>query len=94
MYIRRPVLTNSTLTPCSFNFKVAQDKGRRLRSEAIKGESTWVHKIIPALNSLQVLNCPLHTLFIPTLKFRTSLKCTKQEVKESVARTVNATKLK
>ena len=92
--MKRPVLTKSTLTLFSFNFKVAQDKGRRLRSEAIKGESTWVHKIVPALNSLRVLNCLLHTLFIPTLKFRTSLNCAKQEVKESVARTVNATKLK
>ena len=94
MYIRRPVLTKSTLTPFSFNFKVAQDKGRRLRFEAIKGESTWVHKIVPALNSLHVLNFPLHTLFIPTLKFRTSLNYAKQEVKELVARMVNATKLK
>ena len=84
----------STFTLFSFNFKVASDKGKRLRSEAIKGESTWVHKIVLALNSLCVLNCLLHTLFIPILKFRTSLNCAKQEVKESVARTVNATKLK
>ena len=92
--MRKQVPMNSTLTLFSFNFEVAQDEGRRLRPKAIKGESVWVHKIVPALNILRVLDCLLHTLPIPTLKFRTSLKCTKQEVKESVARTVNATKLK
>ena len=92
--MKRPILTNSILTLFSFNIMVTQDKGRGLRSEAIKGESTWVHKIVPALNSLRVLNVLLHTLFIPALKFRTSLNCAKQEVKELVARTINATKLK
>ena len=92
--MKRPVLTKSTLTLFSLNLKVAQDKGRRFRSEAIKGESTWVHKIIPALNSLRVLDCLLHMLFILALKFRMSLNCAKQEVKESVARTINAASLK
>ena len=92
--MKRPVLTKSTLTLFSFNFKVAQDKGRRLRSEAIKGESTWVHKIVPALNILRVLDCLLHTLLIPILKFGPSFNCAKQEVKESVARMANSTKLK
>ena len=92
--MKRPVLMKSTLTLFSFNLKVAQDKGKRLQSKAIKGESMWVHKIVPSLNSLRVLNCPMHTLFIPTLKFRTFLNCAKQEVKELVARMVNATKLK
>ena len=92
--MRKQVLTNSSLTLFSFNFKVTQDKGRRLRPKAIKGESVWVHKIVPALNILRVLNCLLHTLPIHTLKFRSSLNCVEQEVKESVARAVNATKLK
>ena len=92
--MKRPVLMKSTLTLFSFNLKVAQDKGKRLQSKAIKGESMWVHMIIPALNSLRILNCLLHMLFILTLKFRTSLNCAKQEVKESVARMVNITKLK
>ena len=77
--MRRPVLTKSTFTLFSFNFKVVQDKGRWLRSEAIKGESTWVHRIVPALNSLRVLNFLLHTLFIPAFEFWTSLNCAKQE---------------
>ena len=92
--MKRPVLTKSTLTLFSLNLKVAQDKGRRLRSEAIKGESMWVHKIVPALNSLRVLDCLLHMLFILALKFKMSLNCVKQEVKESVARKINAAKLK
>ena len=92
--MRKQVLTNSTLTLFSFNFEVAQDEGRRVQLEAIQGESTWVHKIVPALNILCVLDCLLHTLVIPTLKFRPSLNCAKQEVKESVARMANATKLK
>ena len=71
-----------------------QDEGRRLQLEAIKGESTWVHKIVPALNILRALDCLLHTLLIPTLKFRPSLNCAKQEVEELVAITVNKIKLK
>ena len=94
MYTRKQVLTNSTLTLFSFNFEVTQDKCRTLRSEAIKGESVWVHKIVLALNILRVLDCLLHALLIPTLKFRLSLNYAKQKVKESVARTANATKLK
>ena len=92
--MRKQVLTNSTLTLFSFNFEVAQDEGKRLRPEAIKGKSAWVHKIVLALNILCVLNCLLHTLLIPTLKFGPSFNCTKQEVKESVARMANRTKLK
>ena len=92
--MKRPVLTKSTLALFFLNLKVVQDKGRRLQFEAIKSESTWVHKIIPAFNSLLVLDCLLHTLFIAAFKFRMSLHCIKQEVKESVARMVNAAKLK
>ena len=92
--MKRPVLTKSTLTLFSFNLKLVQYIGRRLRFEAIKGESTWVHKIVLALNNLHILNCLLHTLFIPNLKFKTSLNYAKQEVKELVARTVNTAKLK
>ena len=69
MYVKRPVLTKSTLTLFSLNLKVAQDKGRRLQFEAIKGQSTWVHQIVLALNSLHVLDFLLHTLFILALEF-------------------------
>ena len=75
---------NLTLTLFSFNFKTAQDEGRRLRPEAVEGKSPWVYKIIPVLNRLRLFDCLLHALLIPALKFGPSLNCTKQEVKESV----------
>ena len=84
MYIRKLVLTNLTLIIFSFNFKIAQDEGKRLRPRAIKSESPWVYKIVPVLNRLRLFDCLLHVLLIPTLKFGPSLNCTKQEVKESV----------
>ena len=75
---------NLTLTLFSFNFKIVQDEGRRLRPGAIKSESPWVYKIVPVLNRLRLFDCLLHALLIPALKFGLSLNCTKQEVKKSV----------
>jgi len=94
VYIKKSVLTNLTLTLFFFNFKIAQDESRRLRPEAVEGKSPWVHKIVLVLNRLRVFDCFLHTLLIPTLKFGPSLNWAKQKVKESVAVTVNTTKLK
>ena len=85
---------NLTFTIFSFNFKIAQDEGRRLQPEAIEGKSSWVYKIIPVLNHLRVFDCFLHTPLIPALKFGLSFNCAKQKVKESMVVTVNATKLK
>ena len=76
---------NLTLTLFSFNFKTAQDEGRRLRPEAVEGKSPWVYKIVPVLNCLRVFDCFLHTPLITALKFGPSLNCAKQEVKELVA---------
>ena len=92
MYIKKSVLTNLTLTLFSFNFKIVPDEGRRLWLEAIKGESPWVHKIVPVLNLLRIFDCLLHTLLIHALKFGASLNCAKQEVKESMAVTVKRNK--
>ena len=85
---------NLTLTLFSFNFKTAQDEGRRLRPEAVEGKSPWVYKIVPVLNCLRVFDCFLHTPLITALKFGPSLNYAKQKVKELMAVMVNATKLK
>ena len=85
---------NLTLTLFSFNFKIAQDEGRRLWPKEVESKSLWVYKIVPVLNRLRVFDCFLHTPLIPALKFGLSLNCIKQKVKESVAVAVNATKLK
>ena len=50
VYTRESILTNLALTLFFLNINIAQDKGRRLWTKAIEGESLWVHKIVPVLN--------------------------------------------
>ena len=94
VYTRESILTNLTLTLFFLNINVVQDKGRRLWTKTIEGESPWVHQIVLVLNRFHVFNCLLLLLFIPALKLGSSLNCTKQGMKEVVIVKVNATKLK
>ena len=92
--MKKQALTNLGLTLFSFNFEITQDEGGRFWSETVEGKGPWVHKIVPALNHLRVINGLLHLLLVPAFKFRSSLNCVKQEVEESIAITVNEIKLK
>ena len=92
--MKKQALTNLGLTLFSFNFEITQDEGGRFWSETVEGKGPWVHKIVPALNHLRVINGLLHLLLVPAFEFGPSLNCAKQEVKESVATTVNKIELK
>ena len=74
-------MTSLTLTLFLLNLDIAQDEGRRVGTEVIKGKSPWVHKIVPILNRPCLFNCLLNTLPVPAFKFGLSLNCAKQRAK-------------
>ena len=73
------VLTRLRLTLFSFNTKSPQHEGRRLRTEAVKGKSPWIYKVVPILNRVRVLNSLLHPLSIPALQLRPCLNCSRRK---------------
>ena len=82
MYVKkniRAALTSLRLTLFSFNVKISQDEGRRLRTKTVKRKSPWIHEVVPTLNHARVINSLLHSLFVPALQLRPCLSCSKRE---------------
>ena len=82
------------LTLFSFDIEITQDEGGMFWPKTVKGKGPWVHKIVPTLNRLCIINGPLHSLLVPAFQFRLSLSCTKTRRGESMATIVNKIELK
>ena len=73
------VLTRLRLTLFPFNTKSPQDEGRGLRTKTVEGKSPWIHKVVPVLNCVRVLNSLPHPFSIPALQVRPCLNCSRQK---------------